>query len=80
MFSEKKSRLESELEKNRLCSDDVENFIKRLDRFSDIDELTPEVLNTLVSVIEVGEKVQKSPTETIQNVSVNYKFINQYVD
>lgn len=80
MLSEKKSRLESELEKNRVCSGDVENFIKRLDRFSDIDELTPEILNTLVSVIEVGEKVQKSPTETIQNVSVNYKFINQCVD
>lgn len=80
MLSEKKAKLEAELEKNRVCSDDVGNFIRRLDRFSDIDELTPEVLNTLVSVIEVGEKVQVSPTETIQNVSVNYKFINQYVD
>ena len=52
--------------------------MKLIDRFSDIDELTPEILNTLISVIEVGEKVHDSPTNTIQSVSVNYKFIRQY--
>lgn len=78
MFSSKKSALVAKLEKNRVCCDDVAKFIKLLDRFSKINELTPEVLNTLVSVIEVGEKIHESPTETIQNVRVNYKFINQY--
>lgn len=78
VFTAKKSALAAELEKNRVCCDDVGSFIKLLDRFSDIDELTPEILNTLVSVIEVGEKIHESPTEIIQNVSVNYKFINQY--
>lgn len=78
MFSEKKSTLAAELEKNRVCCDDVGKFVKLLDKFSDITELTPEILNTLVNVIEVGEKVHESPTEIIQNVSVNYKFISQY--
>ena len=78
MFSEKKSTLAAELEKNRVCCDDVGNFVKLLDKFSDITELTPEILNTLVNVIEVGEKVHESPTEITQNVSVNYKFISQY--
>lgn len=78
MFSVKKSSLTAELEKNRVCSDDVGSFVELLERFSDIEELTPEILNTLVSVIEVGEKIHESPNETIQNVIVNYKFINQY--
>ncbi|MCI7349639.1 MAG: DUF4368 domain-containing protein, partial [Ruminococcus sp.] len=78
MFSAKKAALEAELEKNKVCRNDVESFIKLLDKFSEIDELTPEVLNTLVNVIEVGEKVHETPNDVIQNVSVNYKFISQY--
>lgn len=77
-FTDRKSKLTAELNKNRVCCEDVVSFMNLLGRFSEIEELTPEILNTLISVIEVGEKVQNSPTETIQNVSVSYKFINQY--
>lgn len=78
VFSERKAKLTAELSQQEVCHDDVRNFVKLLRRFSDIEELTPEILNTLISVIEVGEKVHTSPTETIQSVSVNYKFINHY--
>lgn len=32
---------------------------------------------SVVSAIEVGEKVYDTPNHTTQNVSVNYKFISQ---
>lgn len=78
MFTERKDSLSAELNKARSSYDDAEQFIKLMGRFSSVDELTPEILNTLISVIEVGEKEHITPKQTVQNVSVNYKFINQY--
>ncbi len=77
-YSTQKDKLESELKRSRECYDDVEKFIKLIKRFSDITELDPEILNTLISKIEVGEKEYVSPDEIIQNVSIHYKFIKSY--
>lgn len=76
-FSEKKAKLSEELSKSEIKADDVGKFIALIKRFSNVEELTPEILNTLVSAIEVGEKVYDTPNHTTQNVSVNYKFISQ---
>lgn len=78
IFSEKKSRLTEEMNQNRSCRDDVEKFLRLIKKFSDIHELTPEILNTLISVIEVGEKTHQESNVTTQNVSISYKFINKY--
>ncbi len=58
VFSEKKSKLTAELNKNKVCCDNVGSFMKLLGIFFEIEELTHEILNTLISVIEVGEMVQ----------------------
>ena len=53
-FSEKKAKLSEELSKSEIKADDVGKFIALIKRFSNVEELTPEILNTLVSAIEVG--------------------------
>ena len=48
-----------------------------MSRFTKIEELNKEILNTLIEKIEVGERTVSPTNEYIQNVRIKYKFIGQ---
>ena len=57
--------------------DDVNKFIGLMSRFTKVEELNKEILNTLIEKIEVGKRTVSSTNENIQNVRIKYKFIGQ---
>lgn len=76
-YTAKKEKLESELKSSTKHFDDVSKFIGLMSRFTKIEELNKEILNTLIEKIEVGERTVSSTNENIQNVRIKYKFIGQ---
>ena len=76
-YTAKKEKLESELKSSTKHFDDVSKFIGLMSRFTKIEELNKEILNTLIEKIEVGERTVSPTNEYIQNVRIKYKFIGQ---
>ena len=76
-YTAKKEKLESLLKSSTKHFDDVSKFIGLMSRFTKIEELNKEILNTLIEKIEVGERTVSPTNEYIQNVRIKYKFIGQ---
>ena len=76
-YTAKKEKLESELKSSTKHFDDVSKFMGLMSRFTKIEELNKEILNTLIEKIEVGERMVSPTNEYIQNVRIKYKFIGQ---
>lgn len=70
-----KERLEQELESSKKVFEDSENFIGLLKKYDYISELTPEIINTLIEKITVGEKTYIEPNKAVQKVKIYYKFV-----
>lgn len=76
-YTAKKEKLEEDLKTTTEHFSSVERFLGLLSRFTKVDEMNKELLNTLVERIEVGERTYIGPKKAIQNVRVKYKFIGQ---
>lgn len=70
-----KDRLEQELESSKKVFEDSENFIGLLKKYDYISELTPEIINTLIEKITVGEKTYIELNKAVQKVKIYYKFV-----
>ena len=57
--------------------DSVDKFVGLMSRFTKVEQLNKEILNTLVERIEVGEKNNTATNDVVQNVRIKYKFIGQ---
>ena len=65
--------LEERLSAERRDKTDVEEFIQRLKKYFDIQELTREICLELIEYITVGEKSDDKP----RNINIYYKFLDK---
>lgn len=55
-------------------TDGAEQFLELAKKYSDVRELDREILNRLVESIVVGDRVKEND-ETVQQITINYRFI-----
>lgn len=72
---EKLPKLEQRLEQLRNSLSNVAQFIDKAKRYSNITELTPEILRLFIEKIVVGEKSQKYFPTAEQDIWVYYRDI-----
>ncbi|NSW92165.1 MAG: recombinase family protein [Firmicutes bacterium] len=64
---------EARLEKLRDSAANVEAFIEKAKRYTEISELTPEILRLFISRIEVGERGEKYSRTAEQSIRIVYR-------
>ncbi len=64
---------ESRLEKLKDSAANVEAFIEKAKRYTEIRELTPEILRLFISRIEVGEREEKYSRTAEQSIRIVYR-------
>lgn len=64
---------ESRLEKLKASAANVEAFIEKAKRYTEIPELTPEILRLFISRIEVGERSEKYSRTAEQSIRIIYR-------
>lgn len=70
------AELEKIIKSNRENGENAENFVDLIKQYTDIDELTQALLNTLIDRIEVHEP-EDVDGEYIQKLDVYYKFVGK---
>ncbi|MDK7101840.1 recombinase family protein [Streptococcus mitis] len=68
------SNLKSELSKNEADSQNIEQFIKRIRKFTHIDKLTTEILNVMIDKIVI-HKPEGTKRNRIIKIDIHYNFI-----
>jgi len=66
---------EAQLEKLKASAANVDAFIDKAKRYTNIDELTPELLRLFIQRIEVGERSKKHSHSSAQNIRIVYRDI-----
>ncbi|MDF1494994.1 recombinase family protein [Caproiciproducens sp. CPB-2] len=64
---------ESRLEKLKASAANVDAFIEKAKRYTEIQELTPEILRLFISRIEVGERGEKYSRTAEQSIRIIYR-------
>lgn len=64
---------ESRLEKLKASAANVDAFIEKAKRYTEISELTPEILRLFISRIEVGERSEKYSRTAEQSIRIIYR-------
>lgn len=64
---------EARLQKLRDSAANVEAFIEKAKRYTEIRELTPEILRLFISRIEVGERGEKYSRTAEQEIRIVYR-------
>ena len=76
-YTARKEQLEAELKATTEHYTNVDKFVGLMSRFTKIETVNKEILNTLVDKIEVCEREIVTPDDIVQNVRIKYKFIGQ---
>ncbi len=71
----KKTELENAIQHAEEIYANVENYVKLIRRYTDLQELNTKVLNELIDRIVVHEKVVNPDGQKSQRVDIHYKFI-----
>lgn len=74
-LQERVSRLREQLAHTQEVQDNVEQFVPLIQKYTDIQELTPHILNELVEKIVVHEKKVDEDGSKSQLVEIHYKFV-----
>ena len=74
-LQERVSRLREQLAHIQEVQDNVEQFVPLIQKYTDIQELTPHILNELVEKIVVHEKKVEEDGSKSQMVEIHYKFV-----
>lgn len=74
-LQERVSRLREQLAHTQEVQDNVEQFVPLIQKYTDIQELTPRILNELVEKIVVHEKKVEEDGSKSQMVEIHYKFV-----
>ena len=74
-LQERVSRLREQLAHTQEVQDNVEQFVPLIQKYTDIQELTPHILNELVEKIVVHEKKVEEDGSKSQMVEIHYKFV-----
>jgi len=68
-------KVETEIERLETLVTNVDRFIERAKRYTDISELTPELLRTFISKVVVHERAVKYSRSCEQKVEIHYAHI-----
>lgn len=68
-------QLEQEIESHAEKAINVERFLKIVEKYTDIKELTPEILREFVERIEVHERSEYRDKNATQQIDIYYNFI-----
>lgn len=68
---------EAQLQKLRESTSNVEAFIKRAKKYTDIQELTPELLRLFIQKIEIGERLVKHAHNSPQEIRITYRDVGR---
>ncbi len=71
------AELTRQLEEERQDSNNAEKWIKLIQQYTDLEELTAEVLNTLIDKILVHEAVKNPDGTKEQEVEIFYRFVGK---
>lgn len=74
-LQERVSRLREQLAHTQEVQDNVEQFVPLIQKYTDIQELTPHILNELIEKIVVHEKRVEEDGSKSQMVEIHYKFV-----
>lgn len=74
-LQERVSRLREQLAHAQEVQDNVEQFVPLIQKYTDIQELTPHILNELIEKIVVHEKKMEEDGSKSQMVEIHYKFV-----
>lgn len=64
---------EARLEKLKASTANVEAFIEKAKRYTDISELTPEILRLFIERIEIGERSERYSRTAEQDIRIVYR-------
>ena len=64
---------EARLQKLKDSASNVDAFIEKAKRYTEINELTPEILRLFISRIEVGERNEKNSRNASQDIRIVYR-------
>ena len=70
-----RSQLREQLAHTQEVQDNVEQFVPLIQKYTDIQELTPHILNELIEKIVVHEKKVEEDGSKSQMVEIHYKFV-----
>ena len=74
-LQERVSRLREQLAHTQEVQGNVEQFVPLIQKYTDIQELTPHILNELIEKIVVHEKKVEEDGSKSQMVEIHYKFV-----
>ena len=74
-LKEKRDQLIAQLAHTQEVQDNVEQFVPLIQKYTDIQELTPHILNELIEKIIVHEKKVDEDGSKSQLVEIHYKFV-----
>ena len=74
-LQEQVSRLREQLAHTQEVQDNVEQFVPLIQKYTDIQALTPHILNELIEKIVVHEKKVEEDGSKSQMVEIHYKFV-----
>ena len=74
-LKEKRDQLIAQLAHTQEVQDNVEQFVPLIQKYTDIQELTPHILNELIEKIVVHEKKVDEDGSKSQLVEIHYKFV-----
>lgn len=74
-LKEKRDQLIAQLAHTQEVQDNVEQFVPLIQKYTDIQELTPHILNELIEKIVVHEKKVEEDGSKSQMVEIHYKFV-----
>ena len=73
-LNEKLSRVKAEIEKAKTTYDNIQRFMAIVKKYSDFDELTPEILRAFVDKVIIHEKV-KVDGHYVYTIEIIYNFV-----
>ena len=68
------------MEKLKNSLTNVDSFIEKAKKYSDLTELTPEILHVFIETIVVGEKAEKYSRTASQDIWIHYRDIRMLND
>lgn len=71
---------EERMEKLKSSLTNVDRFIEKAKKYTDLTELTPEILHTFIDKIEVGERSEKYSRTAPQDIWIHYRDIGMLSD
>jgi len=71
---------EEQMEKLKSSLTNVDRFIEKAKKYTDLTELTPEILHIFIEKIEVGERAEKYSRTAPQDIWIHYRDIGMLND